>query len=265
MSSLIQSLSVDAAGNASRLDFSTTGGVNWPEWYRFLTIDGQPAYLIGNVCNTCTFFFERKEGAKGGLGVEALAETLEAGVSELAAGLTEQMAAAMPSGRYDALLLRVEPQATIHGGPGDYFTSEQLKAWGPCGAWNPKNEPAAPYYRAGVRPVASTEQLFEFIMPMFPPGDLAPSRIDHYRALIEDGQEPTALAISVLDVKYTDEETHWCLAHYLLDGHHKVEAAARNGRPITLVSFLAHEKGTSSSDQIAKALSILGGRRTLLT
>ncbi|PVM93912.1 hypothetical protein [Caulobacter endophyticus] len=167
----------------------------------------------------------------------------------------------MPLGSYDALLLRSELEATIHGAPGDYFSGEQLEAWGPDGSWNPEVEASTAYYRAGVHAVAPDTRLFEFVMPMLQAQDLDPARIDHYCALIADGHEPTALAISVLDAKTAEEQAHWCLAHYLLDGHHKVEAAVRMGRPITLISFLAHEKGVSSSDQIAKARAVLGGRR----
>lgn len=32
---------------------------------------------------------------------------------------------------------------------------------------------------------------------------------------------------------------HWCLAHYLLDGHPKVYAAASADAPVGLLSFLA--------------------------
>ena len=261
MSRLIQSLPVKTAGTASRLGFSTTGSANWPAWDRFLTVDGAPAFHLGNICDTCAFFFERKDGAGRPLGVEALARTLEAGVPALAPALVDHLATAMPQGSYDALLLRADVQATMHGEPGDYFSGEQLETWGPYGSWDPKLEAATSYYRAGAHAVAPNTRLFEFVVPMFPVDALEPARIDHYRALIADGHEPTALAISVLDAKTGEKETHWCLAHYLLDGHHKIEAAARAGRPITLVSFLAHGKGVSSADQITEALAILGGRR----
>lgn len=67
---------------------------------------------------------------------------------------------------------------------------------------------------------------------------------------------PTAVRISILDVKSpVDWEgdkvitSHWCLVHYLIDGHHKAYAAAKNGKPLTLVSFLAVNQGVSSEEK----------------
>lgn len=261
MSSLVQSLPINAAGTTSRLGFSTTGDAHWPVWDRYLTVDGRPAHHLGNICNTCAFFFARQKDADRGLGVETLARMLEDGVAALDPDLARELASAMPAGAYDVLLLRAGLQATTHGGPGDYFTGEQMEAWGASGSWDPRFQAATTYYRAGEKLVAPDERLFEFVIPMVPAGDLDLARIDHYRALIDDGREPAALAISVLELRTAEEERHWCLAHYLLDGHHKVEAAARAGKPITLIAFLAHERGLSSLRQIAEAIAVLGGRR----
>jgi hypothetical protein len=56
-----------------------------------------------------------------------------------------------------------------------------------------------------------------------------------------------------------DVTEHWCLSHYLLDGHRKVYAAAELGMPVSILSFLASEKGVSSREQVAGAI---GARRT---
>ncbi|MFD3563724.1 hypothetical protein ACFWVU_29260 [Streptomyces sp. NPDC058686] len=67
---------------------------------------------------------------------------------------------------------------------------------------------------------------------------------------------PTAVAVSTLDVcrpapdRSTDYYTHWGLTHFLLDGHHKLEAAASVGRPVQLLSLLAlGESLSEASDQ----------------
>ena len=55
---------------------------------------------------------------------------------------------------------------------------------------------------------------------------------------------PTAVAYSLLDLVApavdhgTDYYMHWVLTHFLLDGHHKFEAAAASGRPVRLLSLL---------------------------
>ena len=77
-----------------------------------------------------------------------------------------------------------------------------------------------------------------------------------FKAKIGNGVKPTAIAISILDIKQPADwndgiisSSHWCLAHYLLDGHHKIFAASKTGEPMTLLSFLALGEGVSSSEQ----------------
>jgi len=111
-------------------------------------------------------------------------------------------------------------------------------------------------------PLASHSTLFEFIVPMFPYRSLRQKTVDSYLSILREHAIPTALAVSILDVKESvDSEaeinTHWCLAHFLLDGHHKVFAASQVRKPITMLSFLAVDKGVSRLDDIEHLLNIL--------
>ncbi|MFF4421542.1 hypothetical protein ACFY04_12270 [Streptomyces sp. NPDC001549] len=68
------------------------------------------------------------------------------------------------------------------------------------------------------------------------------------------GTVPTAVAISTLDVcepaigMPIDQYRHWGLTHFLLDGHHKLEAAATASRPLRLRPVLPSwpERGQGS-------------------
>jgi hypothetical protein len=78
---------------------------------------------------------------------------------------------------------------------------------------------------------------------------------------------PTALAVSVLDVRgpATREEgpavtEHWCLAHYLLDEHHKTYAATLAQKPITLLSFLATAESVATEENVDHVLEVLTTR-----
>ncbi|MEV0457806.1 hypothetical protein [Catellatospora methionotrophica] len=42
------------------------------------------------------------------------------------------------------------------------------------------------------------------------------------------------------------------LAHFLLDGHHKMQAAAEAGRPLRLLSLLSVDAGLALPDQVAR-------------
>ena len=103
--------------------------------------------------------------------------------------------------------------------------------------------------------------LFEFIVPMFPKRWLDTEAVSSYRNELLAGSTPTALALSILDIKQPADwegdpeiNSHWCLSHYLLDGHHKTLAASELGAPITILSFLAIEKGVSTQEQVAEAI-----------
>ena len=63
MSRIISKSSLKIEKSDSIISFQTTGGGTWEVWDRYLTIDGEKAYHIGNVCGTCSFFFERLGGA----------------------------------------------------------------------------------------------------------------------------------------------------------------------------------------------------------
>jgi hypothetical protein len=47
-----------------------------------------------------------------------------------------------------------------------------------------------------------------------------------------------------------DYYEHWVLTHFLLDGHHKIEAAARAGRPIRLLSFVDERISIAAPDDL---------------
>jgi hypothetical protein len=50
---------------------------------------------------------------------------------------------------------------------------------------------------------------------------------------------------------------HWCLAHYLLDGHHKMFAASEAQKPLTLLSLLSLDESLASKDEIDSLISKL--------
>ena len=65
------------------LAFTTEGNDSWKEWDRFLTLDNKKAYHIGNICDTCEFFFERLEGANQSIPIQDKAEFLRDGLNNL--------------------------------------------------------------------------------------------------------------------------------------------------------------------------------------
>jgi hypothetical protein len=262
MSHLLARLPIRSASMASPIGFTRVGGGSWKEWDRFLTVDGKPAYHIGNICNTCSFLFERLEGAVRRVAVEAVVAALNDGVRQLTPQMAEQLVQLLPEGDYVACLLRCEPVRTRPGGPDDYFSHEQPALFGVDAFWDLPHDPRTEYYRLGTRTLAPGRQLFEFLVPMFPARWLDPRVVENYVAALTTGNVPTAVAISILDVKgpaklMGDEQAHLCLTHYLLDGHHKVLAAAQSQRSVGLISLLALKQGVSEEDDQSAVLKAL--------
>lgn len=99
---------------------------------------------------------------------------------------------------------------------------------------------------------------------MVPPGWNDQERVAHYRDLIQCGTSPTAVALSTLDVcqPATDHDsidyyTHWGLTHFLLDGHHKIQAAAEVGAPLQLLAFVSLDDSLACSEDIARVPELL--------
>jgi len=264
MSSLVAVSTVRSSSVESRIAFATEGGGSWPAWDRFITLDGKKAYRIGNICGTCAFFFERLGGANDKVSPPELSQRLRTGISELEDDLLRTVTAALPAGDYNALLLKCVPKRVLPSEPGDYFREEQVALWGVDSFYGLPHYTKTEYYRTPQINMTNGRGLFEFIVPMFPKRWLHTDAVNSYRTALSDGAIPTSLALSILDIKQPADwegdptiNAHWCLSHYLLDGHHKTLAASELGVPVTILSFLAIDKGVSRREEVAEAIQAL--------
>jgi hypothetical protein len=53
-----------------------------------------------------------------------------------------------------------------------------------------------------------------------------------------------------IDDNSRDYFAHWALTHFLLDGHHKLEAAAEAGESLQLLALLSVDASLASRDQV---------------
>jgi hypothetical protein len=261
---IIETSELEISGSTSIIAFATEGGGGWKIWDRYLTVDGKKAFHIGNVCGTCSFFFERLEGANQSINSQAIVEALNKGISNIDPSIVEALALIIPDGKYKLILQKVQPRLVQPREHSDYFSEEQVALWGVDGFWGMPHFPKTEYYRLQTKSLKEGRSLFEFLVPMFPHNWLDQERLESYAVACANNEMPTAVSISVLDVKSPEDWdgekeiiSHWCLAHYLIDGHHKVYAAAKSGKAITLISFLAVSHGVSSEDQIAELLKVI--------
>ncbi len=237
---------------------------------RLLMIDDEPAFELSFWCGTCQFLFERLQGSTQTLSLDEVQEVLNRGLTDLEPAVLDVFGGLLEEGRYLPMLLEVEPQLVRPGEPADYFSTEQVATWGPEGFWDLPVYPHTSYYRTFSTQVDSGAHLYEFIVPLVPPSWNERDRVDTYRSSLQTSTLPTAVAVTTLDVCApavdlgTDYYAHWGLTHFLLDGHHKVEAAARGGHRMQLLALVSLEGSLAEEAQVLRLPELRGrpeGRR----
>jgi len=237
------------------VELTTTGTAHWPAWDRFLAINGVSAMHIGNICGTCSFFFERLDGPVQPP-IDIMRAELAAGLAEIDPATVEGFGALLPRGEYFLVLIECTPVRIEEGTADDYFVADEQDAY------DDPMEPNTHYYRPkdrssvdlGKDEYGDPQLGFEFIVPLAQPLDTV--ALSSYRERLIAGERPTAVALSVLDIKQPHNgNAHWCMAHYLLDGHHKVEAASQAAKPITLLAFVPINGGISREEHLSAFLS----------
>ncbi|MGW6738079.1 hypothetical protein [Streptomyces sp. NPDC055013] len=226
---------------------------------RLLMVDDEPAFELSFYCGTCPFLFRRLESAREKLSLEGMQEQLTGALDDPDdGGVIDAFGTLLPRGEYLPLLLSVEPQLVVPGKEGDYFSGEQVTTWGIDQFWGLPEYPHTPYYRTFETVVDADAHLYEFVVPMVPPTWNDRERVEEYVTLMGQGTVPTAVAISTLDLceptvgMPIDHYQHWGLTHFLLDGHHKLEAAATVGRPVRILSLLALGDGLAGAEDCAR-------------
>jgi hypothetical protein len=213
--------------------------------------------------------FERLPGASRTLSADELTARLNEGLPSADPAIIELASQLVPQGEYLPLLAEVAPQLVYPAGESDYFADEQVRTWGIDSFWGLPGYPRTPYYRAGTRPAAKSARLFEFVVPMVPPSWNNPDTVSQYTQRHGGQSTLTCLTVAILDICQPAVDAdgvpepglaHWCLAHFLLDGHHKMQAAAQTGQPVRLLSLLSIDHSLAQRDDILAVPGILGHR-----
>ncbi len=276
MGRLLQSQEYSIENSDSILSFqwdSSAGGGQ-----RYLTLRGVREYDTGHGCGTCGFLFMHLGEGFDRSPAFQLPAVFRAGILGFDAELLRQLSPIFPVGKYQVRLLTILPYLVKFLDNDDYFQNERAAVWGwsDRGAWWLPRQPNVRYYRGTSMALSETSKFFEFVIPMMPFISLDDDTLDQYRAEIRAGARPTALALSVFDHKqapqdYTlepvlkgsttkDEERytdHRCLGHFIVDGHHKIFAAACEGKPVTLLSFHTLDHSICTPDDLTMLEEIL--------
>jgi len=226
---------------------------------RVLQLDGNDAFELSYWCGTCPFLFKRLEGASERVSLDGLQDRLADGLVDLDEDVIARFGELLPVGTYVPLLLSIAPRLVVPGQGGDYFAEEQISTWGVDAFWGLPGYPQTPYYRTFETRVTDDAHLYEFVVPMVPPSWNRAEAVAAHRARLATSSTPTAVAVSTLDVcapavagEGSDWHWHWALSHFLLDGHHKLQAAAEAGAPLRLLSLLSVDASLAKDEQVTQ-------------
>jgi hypothetical protein len=242
-------------------------------WYHHLLVAGQRVFEYGCPCGTCGIVFRRVGTSTHRLS-DAEAFTLLGRLDSVPSdGNLRRLARVLQSGIYHPAIVEGAVRLVDPGTPDDYFASDVVRL---SGLEPPEYEqPSGPrtmYYRLGSdRVLKRTGRLTSphkalvtsVIMPLHDPSQLNRERIDYWLREGEAGVPLTAFAVSVIDNQqpamrpadpsYAYEE-HFLFTNCLLDGHHRVQAAAESGRTIRVLSLLARESSMVKSEDVSTIL-----------
>jgi len=257
-SSALGNMGADEAAAVLRFGEAPKGEGTWAG-RRILWIDGKAAFELTFWCGTCPVLFQRLEGATRTLSVAALEDRLSRGLSGIDSDVLAAFAGLLPAAAYMPMLLRVTPRLVTPVAEDDYFAHEQVATWGMDSFWGLPENPRTPYYRTFETPVSASAHLYEFVVPMVPPTWNDRARVQRHAQALETGSLPAAVAVSTLDISQpamaddgSDYYAHWALTHFLLDGHHKLEAAAATRRPLQLLALIAADASLAGEADIRR-------------
>jgi len=151
---------------------------------------------------------------------QQLSKQLELGFEELPQDVVETVTVLLPKGRYRVELLTISPSI---------MTQENRPLSISC---------EADYFWICHLVESQRGADYEIALPIVERQQLNADRIDFYKRMFENEQNPVALAFSMYDKRVIRGEYYQnAFAHFLLDGHHKVMAASEMSRLISLLSF----------------------------
>jgi hypothetical protein len=247
-------------------------------WFTQLTIGSERVFEYGNPCGTCGIVF-RKVGSVADRVSDAQAVQLLGELDALPPlDALRRLARVLQPGEYCPSIVAGTVKLIAPGAADDYFATDVFRLFRVIVRDDTADDTAAadpgtPYYRFGVdHALDRTGRLSghhkalvtAVVMPLQDPARLDRERIAYWKRQHDAGMALTAFAVAVLDnqapAKELPDPTYpyeemLLLTLCLLDGHHRLQAAAELGASVRILSLLTMEYSLGGSEDIATVLS----------
>ncbi len=200
--------------------------------HRYLTVAGQHILNMTGPCDTCRLLFSYIPDVKPQIPLPDLSTALENGLKEIDEKIVRTLEPLLPSGDYLLSLRDVSPQEASAQSPDEYVDSIPK---------NSVSEIGRPFFSCGTGTTKDQVQVFELILPLWDISELVPEVIDQYVTKLKEGGTSTAVAFSYVHITrngHGGSPLTAYVVHCLIDGHHKVAAAAKTNSAIRILSFL---------------------------
>lgn len=245
-------------------------------WYCHLTVAGERIYEYGCPCGTCGILFRKIGQPTRSLNDDEAVSILGSLERVPSASDLRRMARVLEPGVYYPFVIAGLVTLVQPGAPDDYFATDVVRLSG----LDPPDyrEPSSPrtaYYklgsdfdltRSGRLGGPHKALITSVVMPLHDPSALNADRIAYWKAQYEAGVPLTAFAVSVIDnqapAMWPDDrsyayEEQFLLANCLLDGHHRIQAAAELRVPIRILSLFTQRYSLVAT--IDDAMAVLRG------
>jgi len=231
-------------------------------FYSYLLVNGERIFEYGSPCGTCGIVFRKVRSPKNQIS-DPEAVQLLGDLNEVPSDQTlQRLARVLEPGTYHPIVIEGTIQYIEPGSPNDYFATDVVQLFG---LEPPENKPAGPwtpYYRFGtdgelIHPGSYYPEEHSYkslvtaiVMPLHDPSKLNRERVEYWKQQHENGMTLTAFAVSVVDHQRS-MSTHFesdsnyqygaqtLFSNCLLDGHHRIQAAAELGTKARILSLVS--------------------------
>lgn len=255
-----------------------TGGPEWEKdslrWYCHVTVAGERVFEYGCPCGTCGIVFRRVGSVAHRVSDTQAVRLLGALDAIPSNAVLLRLARVLERGPYHPVIIEGTVRRVEPGTPDDYFSTDVVRLFGlePPDYEKPSG-PNTTYYRLGLdhelerttRTGRSYKALVTSVaMPLHEVAQLNRNRVEYWKQQYQVGTKLTAFAVSVVDdqspaVEPPDStyafKEQFLFTNCVLDGHHRIQAAAELGAPVRILSLVAREFSlVTNADDMAAVL-----------